>query len=169
MIRASQILKVLSEEYLTRIKSSLNSSASYEVFMNPSQKELREFDAVRFSADSETGKVYAWQWGEDLHPDVRDKLGIHVSPQDKLGRYWSINILEGVATRRGGRFYLESSDVLYNFGYPEEIMLLLSKDWSWVDRYIVVTPYLESYMKKYKIADAPTSDLTPSLNRHFRM
>lgn len=169
MITAQKILSTLKEEYYTRIKAKYNPYASYEVFVNPAPKEIREFDGVRFSANSKTKEVLVWLWHEDLHPDLRDKLGITIAPKDRLGHYWSINLLEGVANRRGSKFYMEGSDALRGFKYPEEITVLLQKDWSWVDRYVVVTPFIESYMKKYNIENAPSSDLTANLNKHFDM
>jgi hypothetical protein len=149
MIRASQILKALSEDYFTRIKSSINPYNSYEIFVNPTQKELREFEAVRFSADFKKKEVLAWNWTSELHPDLREKLGVTIPPEERIGKYWGIYFLEGVAVKRGSKFYMERSDVLHGFSYPEAITRQLEKDWSWVDRYIVVTPYLEKFKEKH--------------------
>jgi hypothetical protein len=155
IIQASQILtsiRNISEEYFETFKSRLG--VPYPVYKNPSYKEmLKDLGSwIRFSADYQTKVVYAWNAEMELHPYFRKSAGITV-PAGSEFLFWSDMILEGVAEARGGKYMMMASDALEGKifkvvgGDPKRRPLFLKKvldrDWSWVDRYIKVSPWLD--------------------------
>lgn len=129
MIRAKDITR-LTEEYYERVKTD---NGSVEVFVNPSSKELYEIgNAVRFIADANKKEIYVWYFNF-LHQEVQSKLRL-----PKAGRP---GIIWGEA---------EKENRIYRMTHSYEVSMkkvsaetLLKWDWTWADRHIEITPYLE--------------------------
>jgi hypothetical protein len=158
IIRSSDILaslKRLNEEYFEMYKSRLGDP--YPVFKNPSYREMfRELGpSVRFSADDQTKTVYAWNADAELHPFFRKSARLSCPERNKF-MFWCDLILEGVAAAHGGKYIMFISDglegrVAIARGIDDKQIFakkVLMRDWSWVDRYIEVSPYLNQLRKK---------------------
>lgn len=140
MITSKQILTLL-EDYYGRIKSDprfpIRASISSEVFINPTQKELREIgDTIRFLADANQERVYVWD-SDILHRQA--EMGLFGHQATKPG------ILLGVAKRNGSKYEMTGSDQLI---YQRKITTIFEYDWTWADRYIVITPRLDRYRQE---------------------
>jgi hypothetical protein len=145
MITSSQIIISLNEVWVNGL------DGRHEVLENPTKKELREIDnIIRFSADAKTKTVYAWGAYENMHPLVRIALDIKC-PQP-IGNQWCSTILEGIAHRRGDKYHMTETDApfmdMINFPnkYKETWFTI---DWSWVDKYIIVTPWVNTIKEMY--------------------
>jgi hypothetical protein len=146
MITAKQIL----EAYLTRLPLT-HKKGTFEVFENPTLKELRSADStglgIRFTADISTKTVYAWDLDAVIHSTVETELGLK-NKGERVSYGWS-NLLTGVAERKVGHYVMVHSDFFYSIMYYErstdiELALeMLNQDWSWANKYIRITPYLE--------------------------
>lgn len=149
MIKASQILISLNEIYLARIKGF--DVIDHEVFVNPSKRELQDLGTeVRFSADNTTKKIYAWGVNENIHKFVRRALDI--SCRQPIGRSYCSTILEGVAYKSGAIYKMYETDAPFmdmidlKHKYDETWFTI---DWSWADKYILVTPWIERIKEMY--------------------
>ena len=159
MITAKQII----EEYEASRKIGRN---YIEIFSNPSQSELTTFkgENIRFIADASSRKVYVANADKVIHYIMKDML--HLKPPSNITvfifngvseigcSYW----LEGEAAKRGQSYKVTNLDQIgalraYASGNIESeessaedaqkvLTELLERDWSWVDKYIEVTPYL---------------------------
>jgi hypothetical protein len=161
MITASDIL----EAYY----SSFQSERAYtEIFENPSRSEtltlLRtsKIRNIRFFADAKTRTVYAWDSDAAIHLEVWRHLGLWKTAGISLVPLKNgacSHVLEGIAHREGSKCVMFAShalqivvDVLQDKTAPRNekeqcqayLEDFLSYDWSWVDKYIVATPYLNS-------------------------
>ena len=117
--------------------------AEYEMFVNPTSKELRTIDndSVRFFCDPKDEKVYVFP-SDLIHFDaivasdrLKGELGLRPGN-------WHEKVFSGVAKREGTVFVATESDT-FQLGYkshPDEmkkmIDLLSSSDWVWADKYI---------------------------------
>jgi hypothetical protein len=150
MIRARDIL----EEYSSSFK---NRGHYVEIFVNPSRKEMSEIGSdIRFIADDETRKVYIWDAEKAFHLDIYyyseerfSKTGKSVKIEEDEPLY--SNLLEGIGIRKSGDYVMIESHALDGFGregFPGTEAFLedfLGRNWSWVDRYVRVTPYIARY------------------------
>jgi hypothetical protein len=148
MIRARDII----EAYLTRLPL-LHKRGSFEVFENPSFKELKSADStglgVRFTADASTKKVYAWDADAVIHDLVHSDLGI--KGKGKPVSYGWSNLLTGLAEQQGSKYVMVVSDMLRDIkllASTPGALEMFSNDWLWVDRYILITPFLRDVGKK---------------------
>jgi hypothetical protein len=149
MISAKQII----EAYLTRFPL-VHRDGSFEVFENPSFKEMKSADStglgIRFTADVSTKTVYVWDIDATIHDNVH--LGLGIRGKGKQISYGWSSLLTGFAERSGSKYVMSGSDmirsVLYASLYIPDMLEMLRQDWSWVDRYIAVTPYLEETKRK---------------------
>jgi hypothetical protein len=153
MIRAKDIL----EAYKTRLPYNFQ-DGSFEVFENPSLKELRSADStglgIRFSADKTSNTVYAWDVDATIHDLVHRRIGVKGrGKQVSIG--WT-SLLTGMAEQQGGKYVMVGSDLLdptdTSLTRSEilDILRMLSDDWSWVDVYIKVTPYLRELERGFE-------------------
>lgn len=155
MIRASSILEAYHGLFRTDYKTT------YTVFVNPSSKELRELtsrlndpdvpDGVRFIADNSAKKVYAWEGMYANHDDARRHVGLKCDPSMWSDDNVCGSMLDGWAEQQGSRFFLQACDVM-EANWSSSVryrQTIFSQDWSWVDRYIQVTPYLERLKKEF--------------------
>jgi hypothetical protein len=117
----------LKEEYVFRLRGK------YEVFVNPTQKEMREASdsdrllspALRFIADHRKKKV--WVHSANItHFDLESKLGIKWQNNS--------NIIEGVAVRRAGAYYCTHADHLHHVDV-KIYRKIIARDWRWLEKY----------------------------------
>jgi hypothetical protein len=141
MITAKEIVKNISEIYVDRFKS-IYTKQSFEVYLNPNYTEIKKNigNNVRFTALKQRG-VYVWDADIGFHDDVTRNL--------KLDSFVNIR-LAGEAYFRNGKYEMIDSDQLTD-AFPTYLSDVLSIDWSWVDKYIIVSPYLNKLRKEYGI------------------
>lgn len=126
----------------------------FPIFINPSSSDYVELNknsrhhAVRFIADNKQKKAYVWDC-DALHPEVRNIIQL-------TGNYAGSDILDGVAGLHNGKSILESSDYLDNLSSNSQwkdnrnkLLKILNTNWDWLDKYVLVTPYLQGI--KYKL------------------
>ena len=126
-----KLRKYLNESFLTYIKSSFGGEP-YEVFVNPSKREIYKFDTIRFVLDNKTKKMYAWDGELGIHGDTWDS--IEKLPEfNKIAKgkciYSDYPLLAGVAIKKGGKFVYSYSDTV-DRGNRKNI------DWTWAKYYI---------------------------------
>jgi len=159
MITASYVNNLL-EEYHALMKFD---DLDIPIFVNPTRSEFREVGSdVRFIADAEEKKVYVWDASKVIHRTMKYFLGLDtVSPT----MFW------GEADKRGDNYLCVDSDSIRTFvdfykqdsSYKRYIDKFLSQDWSWVNKYIDMDPYIQEvrehikddsgrgYLKKHKV------------------
>ncbi len=121
----------LGEEFfdaITRLDSY------YEIFINPTSKELDEVskqteiatyeESIRFVAIKKKKELYVWS-ADVLHQYMLNKIDFKYGT-DKYGDY-----LIGIIEKREGKW------VMLNSNYTE--MGSLIKDWDWVNKYIDIS------------------------------
>ena len=122
---------------------------SFRVYTNPSLPELSEIGSlVRFTANTKDKNVYVWDFNSGHHGDVSIALNLDDS-------FNSLDFLKGHAERNdGGSYEMVGSDFLNSFvgklAGKEKIFLknLINQDWDWVDDYIKVTGWIDSFKEK---------------------
>lgn len=136
-----------------------------EVFTNPTVKEMRsavdqslragltvqEKDGVRFFADNKTKTVYAW--GSCLCSHLDTASAVKVGDVDS-----NPHLLQGFAQEERGKFVMRSSDLVHSKisnGWRKWLNEFFTIDWSWVDRYIQVSKWIEYAKEDY---DAHTKE-----------
>jgi hypothetical protein len=98
--------------------------------------------AIRFTAGARTKTVYGWNFNNGHHADTSRTLNFN-------DQYSSLDFLRGAAEKIDGKFVFVASDFFKSFkgrlvGDDRRFLTaLFSKDWSWVDQYILVTDRLE--------------------------
>ena len=125
----------------------------FSLWTNPDASDLKQTpELVRFTVDRVSGKVYVWDYSCAMHTDMSSHLGLK-------DPYSAPNFLKG-ASRRGqdGKYRMVESHFLQSFkrGHltKEERSILgnlLQEDWSWVNQYMEVTEWLESYQQAMEI------------------
>ena len=133
---------LINEKYEMRIKVG---SKSYEVFVNPSLKEMREVDSIsgfRFMADDRNKKVYVWDAYAALHEEAWEQIKNGRLKNDVYKGY----ILPGYSSFEGTKPYMDEADgdnYFENYMEDEDIdMVSVLKKWKWVNKYIDVNDYL---------------------------
>lgn len=124
----------------------------FEIDVNPTQDEMdklvrkyqRDERFIRFIANYESQKVYVFSAMERSHSEVMYLLGI----DPKQGDF----VLLGEAERQGSKWTCIMSFDLEAGSIPD-LYRFLSADWSWVDQYIMTTPYLEKLAKDIDAED----------------
>ena len=137
----------MNEKYLTRIKHSHSSKTSFEVWVNPTSKELRNIGRyIRFIADNKGKKLYAWSNDGPLHEDAWEQI----SKRDLKSDVQNGNIIPGGSTR-GKMYSSDGMDYLGNFMdnnlYNSDNTLndggyRYINSFKWADKYIDITTYL---------------------------
>jgi hypothetical protein len=152
MIRAKDILSLLENwlkygQSTTRLSNKPEDKV-YDIFENPTQSDYRDLGkTIRFTADVSSKIVYAWQYDKAFHADTSRAVGI-------AHKYNDPDLLLGAAEWGGGTWKFMDSDFLRSFGGRltaddrKYLQVLTSRNWTWVDRYILVTPYLDSLKKR---------------------
>jgi hypothetical protein len=141
MIKASYILKVISETYVGRYHSADN-EVSFEVFRDPNHLEMRKNlgNEVRFTAVQKGEHIYVWNAYAGYHHEF--------DPEGDFGTQFDNECLRGTAERRGSKYIMDGSDQIWDREVAEKI---LTQDWSWVNRYIDTRSYLEFLIDDWEI------------------
>jgi hypothetical protein len=124
----------------------VSANGKFRVYTNPSLTKLLEIGpSVRFTADSKDTKVYVWDFNSGRHADV--SIGLKLDDP-----FNSLEFLKGHAERNAdGSYEMVGSDFLQSFvGKLTErdksvLYNLLKQKWDWVDGYIQVTRWIESF------------------------
>jgi len=125
---------------------------SFEIFTNPTKREFKEigqdYPMIRFMANKKNKRVYIFRVRGYVHNQAWNELkkqGI-----EKGGGYYSEakkgNILGGYCELKGGKWIILSSDTLES--EPRTFSKIIKGDWSWVDKYVLVTDYIEKLRLK---------------------
>lgn len=114
-----------------------------ELFINANKDRVRKstFAVIRFFADDKSKTVYVWDGEKAIHAEIARTIGLN----DRLDS--DPSILSGIATLSSGKAKMVQSDSLesidkhstFDTNYYNQV---ISKDWSWTNRYIDVTTYL---------------------------
>lgn len=117
---------------------------NYEIFVNPTKKELNEFDkeGYRFLADAKAKKLYVFH-SYILHQYAAD----HIFGEIDL--YKSPHILAGTMYGKPAKLddlvpFNSEADEVFDKDFYEKIK---EYDWDWVKKYVNI-PDLESKMKR---------------------
>jgi len=124
----------------------------YEIFTNPTKKEFKEisqdYPMIRFMANKKNKRVYIFKVRGYIHNQAWDELkkqGI-----EKGGDYWGEakkgNLLGGYCELKGSKWIILTSDTLESS--PKTYSKVIKGDWSWVNKYILVTDYIEKIRLK---------------------
>jgi hypothetical protein len=131
------------------VNNSLNQE--FVVWVNPARDDFPMLgDVVRFTADNRTKTVYVWPFSSGHHSDVSRGLKLKDS-------YSCPEVLRGAAQKKGSQYQFVASDFLASFRKnPGEddrqfLIQMLSKDWSWVNEYVVVTPHLGKLKRAFDL------------------
>ena len=136
------LIDLLLEKYLNTYEYSIvpGLPIQYDVFENPSSKEIRECmtnGGARFIADNKTKTVYMWDGEQALHRET----WFFISKKDKhdtRSLYKTEDLLVGVMTKSDVKF---ESNFIYALGTWQRIY---ATDWSWANRYVKnLTKFLE--------------------------
>ena len=130
----------------------------YEIFSNPTSKEFKEvvYDeagqkVIRFIANKRNKRVYIFHQQGYTHPEAWNELkkqniekGSSYLSESKKG-----NLLGGYGMLKGGKCVLFSSEPIdYD---PWDYTKIIKGNWSWVDKYIFVTDYIEKLRLRLKL------------------
>jgi len=126
MIKASQIL----EEYYGLCKPNW-AREGVPVFVNPSQKEMRECgEFIRFFADAETKEVFVWNGAKALHGDML-RHGLS-RPLNSL----KDSEIKGEASRRGDPVWVvDVGEFKHAYRSHDLFKRMKDYDWSWMNTY----------------------------------
>jgi hypothetical protein len=118
---------------------------TFAIYANPTDGNSDGLRSViRFTADDHTKTVYCWNFNDGHHSDASRALGLN-------DNYSSPDFLKGAAERIHGRYVFVGSDFLSSFkgkliGNDRRFLVeLFSRDWSWIDQYIEITPRLRRF------------------------
>jgi hypothetical protein len=156
-MKTAREITLLLESYLT---SFYNKGVSVEVYLNPTEKEMRKLGYdIRFTAISDTKEIYCWSAHGEFHNRSKKLLNIRC-PGHEISGHFCDNMLEGVAEKQG-RIYVmtrsECFDRLFSAfksdkdeldNEREALQKILTTNWNWVDKYIEVTGFLKKYRQK---------------------
>jgi hypothetical protein len=145
-----RLLKYINEEYLMRL-TTVYGKNSYEVFINPSAKEMRELDTtslgVRFLADSRDKTVYVWDADKAIHYEAWE----FIKPKDimKFGNLVEqLVLLPGNAEKVKGKYAMTRSDRI-NDRFLYQKMKAFKKKFKWVNKYIDLS-ILDEWEKEWE-------------------
>ena len=121
-------------------KNAMNEE--FLIVVNPSMDDISVLGPnIRFTADNRTRTVYAWGFSSGHHADV--SIGLKLKDS-----YSCPDVFRGAAVLVKGAYRFSDSDFLSSFRkYPGEddrrfLIQMVSIDWSWVNEYIIITPYI---------------------------
>lgn len=155
MIRATQIIGLLREEYLQRVEGITGST---EVFVDPSRSELKSMGyTLRFFAHHPSKQVWVWNGELALHYDVWTQIDSPIQFSKIYNGQSYGNTLAGTAEKSGGRYEMIASDSLDALedsidGYRDSeerqaqilpyLKSIVDLNWSWTKPYIDTSRYL---------------------------
>ena len=122
---------------------------SFQVHTNPSSSELLKIGPlVRFTANNANKVIYVWNYYDGFHAHV--SIGLKLSEN-----FSSLDFLRGHAGKNDdGTYEMVGSDFLTSFigkmTSKDRIFLnnLLNQDWDWVNDFIKVTGWIDSFGKR---------------------
>ena len=113
-----------------KVKDSFGNS--FELFVNPSSRDLKELPKdIRFLASTKTKKLYVWNMDSMVHKRVWNELRTRGLENGVKEYDESSYIFPGSATNIGGKLKLDIEDSSY---YMDKTRY--KHDWSWLDKYI---------------------------------
>ena len=143
---------LLNEKYFGRVDKKYG-EGSFEVFVNPSTKELKEVDngdGVRFTADSKSKRVYVWDADKAIHNSVWDEES-SISKGRDFNSASCDEVLHGTCELKGGKFHMDYSDEMeYQESRKDFDVESLLKTFNWVNKYIKIDGYLNSIRSNYE-------------------
>jgi hypothetical protein len=121
----------------------------FYVYTNPSFPKLSEIGPViRFFANNGNKTIYAWNYYDGFHAQVA--IGLKF-----LETFNSRNLLRGHSGKNNAGYHqMVGSDFLSSFlgkmTNKNKIFLndLLSQNWDWVEKYIKISEWMDSYRKR---------------------
>lgn len=134
----------LVEKYLNAIKSP-TTSGTYEIFVNPTKKEMKEVDdggGYRYVIDHKNKKFYVFS-ALTFHKNM-----MNATPElPNFDDYWyKLKSVEYIYT---GDAYKNAhgSDAMSKFGgqslfsqkVSDKLKVLLNQDWSWLSKYLTAS------------------------------
>jgi hypothetical protein len=122
-----RLKQYINEEYYKRFKGH---DGSYEIFKNPSLKELREMpDDIRFMADNDTKDTYIWVWHSVNHHGMVKKF---LKKEVKGKEYEDTSLFLGVSDDKGNVISNDTLDwKLYQHYDGDYVDGITSINWSW--------------------------------------
>ena len=150
MITSKQIITLIE-----RYDNTFNiNGREIVIFVNPTKDNLKVSKAkkLRFIADCNKKEVYVWNSYFAIHNSVVGRLGYH-SQFEK-------NLFCGGADIANNTTYITNSDYLedvirnsnmkiyYDSTALESLKYKFSKDWTWLDKYIIGSSYYISKIKE---------------------
>ena len=134
--------KYLNEKYMTAVKYA---GDTYEVFVNPSKKELRELDSIRGLIDTKTKKLYVWSAHINHHNMVNNnKMIQRDTGLTDFRKYWKEgDQLDHIFTfdTEGELDYVNSDNIDYiarevtTEKALDDMNTLYDADWSFMKKY----------------------------------
>jgi hypothetical protein len=124
----------------------------FYVYTNPSFSELLEIGPLlRFTANNKNKIIYVWDYYHGFHAQV--SVGLKF-----LETFNSTDFLRGHAGKNDNEIYqMVGSDFLNSFvgkmTNKDKVFLnnLLNQNWDWVDNYIKITGWMNSYRERLGI------------------
>lgn len=138
----------MDESYETRVKDA---GKSYEVFSNPSFKEMKELSqnglGIKFIADNKKKLVFVWDVYGPLHGPTWHQL----NSADLSDDIYDGRILPGYARLIKGKAIMSSLDGNSEFEfYVKEKEISVNdvlKKWRWVEKYIKISDNIKRDLK----------------------
>jgi hypothetical protein len=151
-----RLARFLNEKWLDDVQEY---GSTYEVFMNPSRKEIRQLDksgGYRFIVNHKKKEVYmvsansyhSTMWDES---EVRNRIGFSYDSYSYNAKGFDyIYCGDGITNGRYG------SDTMETLGtnYPNQLEKLANQDWSWVKKYLNTDEIISNinwYLDQHKL------------------
>ena len=133
---------LLKEEWINSTKSE---NHTVEFFKNPTSKELRQAGRViRFLAVLPSKTLYVWDH-RMLHAHALNYLNLFGKDFNK---YWhSTNVIGGIANFKKGKYVSCEAHNMSNLRKYPFLEKVISKDWSWVNKYIDINCLIKKVKK----------------------
>jgi hypothetical protein len=117
-----KLKQYLKEDYYGRYQSNLRKE-SFEVFVNPTRKEMKRLGDMRVFIDADKKKIYIWDVNAEIHPFIKQKLNID---DDKA--------LPVTAEYRNTKMNILYSDLVV-YDNKKFIKIIKNNDFSWAYDY----------------------------------
>ena len=149
MITSKQIISI-SEDWFNRGDWA---SKDTDIYINPTSSDYRELNKnkikiLRFIIDQPTKTVYVANAWNSVHGEIVD----NINNSGISNRFYKLapTQLAGISTMSGGKSIMSSSDFLfillrrYNKRDKDLLEKVLRQDWTWADKYVKITDYLNT-------------------------
>lgn len=142
-----RLLEYLKEEYECRVTANYGKTRSYEVFTNPSLKEIRsmihsEDLGVKFIAEFKTKKVYVWAAIGPLHEPAWEQI----KGRDLYNDVYGGKILPGYAKIKGSKLVMTTGDGtgFFNNYIDDNGNKEVEKRWGWLNKHIDIKDFFNN-------------------------